>query len=220
MRCGWQARIPLGPGWCWGPRDELRDVGATTVNLLEGLRTQPANAEVWQEFVRRYRPWIYASCLAWNLQPADADDVTQVVLARLIEKMRHFRYDPAQSFRGWLKVVTRRTMLNYLAKRRREPGTGGLAGELMLESVEARESVVQAAEEAYDRELLDEALRCVRQRVPKQQWEAFRLTALESVASAEVSRRLRMRVNTVYSSKSKVQKQVRVELERLEATAR
>ncbi len=193
-----------------------RDGDSTSITLLARLREEPANAEVWQEFVRRYRPRIYASCLAWHLQPADADDVTQVVLVRLVEKLRDFRYDPSQSFRGWLKVVTRRTLSDYLAKARREPGGGDSAVQRMLENVEARESVVQAVEQAYDRELLDEALRRVRQRVPEQQWEAFRLTALESVAGAEVSRRLGMRVSTVYSSRSKVQKQVREELERLE----
>ena len=51
--------------------------------------------------MRRYRPQVYGWCLKWGLQGADADDVTQQVLVKLIETMRTFRYDPARRFRAW-----------------------------------------------------------------------------------------------------------------------
>ena len=88
--------------------------------------------------------------------------------------------------------------------------------EEMLLNVEAQDGLVGAVEAAYDRELLDEALRRVRERVPAQQWDAFKLTALESMSGADASRALGMLVSTVYSSKSKVQKLVREELQRLD----
>ncbi len=99
---------------------DRRKDDATSVTLLAKLRDDPTDQAVWQEFVRRYRPLIHGFCLSRHLQPADAEDVTQAVLTRLINKMRDFRYDPAQSFRGWLKTVTRRVLANELAKRRRE----------------------------------------------------------------------------------------------------
>jgi RNA polymerase sigma factor (sigma-70 family) len=196
---------------------ERRESDATSVNLLAKLHDDPTNQVAWLEFVRRYRPVIYEFCLNWHLQPADAEDVAQAVLARLVEKMRKFHYDPTQSFRGWLKTVTRRVLTNELAKRRREHGSGAGAVEQMLENVEAREGLVQAIEMGYDRELLDEALRRVRERVPPQQWDAFRMTALESKSGAEVSQALGLLVGTVYSSKSKVQKLLREELRRLDS---
>jgi RNA polymerase sigma factor (sigma-70 family) len=195
---------------------DRREGDATSVTLLARLRDDPTNQAVWQEFVRRYRPLIHGFCLSRHLQPADAEDVTQAVLARLVNRMRDFRYDPAQSFRGWLKTVTRRVLTNELAKRRREQGSGDSVIERMLENVEAREGMVQAVETAYDRELLDEALRRVRERVPEQQWDAFRLTALESKSGADASKALGILVSTIYSSKSKVQKLVREELRRLD----
>ncbi len=195
---------------------DWRESDATSVTLLAKLREDPTNQAVWQEFVRRYRPLIHGICLSWHLQPADAEDVTQAVLARLVHKMQDFRYDPAQSFRGWLKTVTRRVLANELLKRPRERvGSDGVVEE-MLENVEARDGLVGAVEAAYDRELLDEALRRVRERVPTQQWDAFRLTALESMSGADASRALGMLVSTVYSSKSKVQKLVREEVQRLD----
>lgn len=193
-----------------------RDTDFTSITLLGKLRDDPRNQAAWQEFVRRYRPLIYGFCVGWQLQPADAEDLTQAVLLRLVEKMRGFRYDPSQSFRAWLKTVTRRVLVNDLPKRQRGQGSGDGAVERMLAQAEAREGIIQAVEAAYDRELLDEALRRVRQRVPAQQWDAFRLTALESKSGADASKALGMLVSTVYSSKSKVQKLVREELRRLD----
>jgi RNA polymerase sigma factor (sigma-70 family) len=195
---------------------DRRDTDSTSASLLAKLRDDPTNEAVWQEFVRRYRPLIYGFCLNWRLQPADAEDVTQAVLARLVKKMRDFRYDPAQRFRGWLMTVTHRVLANELAKRRRERVCGDGVVERMLENAEARDGLVQAVETAYDKELLDEALRRVRERVSAQQWDAFRLTALESKSGVDASQALGMLVSTVYSSKSKVQKLVREELQRLD----
>jgi RNA polymerase sigma-70 factor (ECF subfamily) len=183
------------------------------------LRDDPANQEAWREFVERYRPLIYGCCRSWQLQRADADDVTQAVLARLVDKMPTFQYDPSKSFRGWLRTVTRRVLANELSRRRRAlvSGAGSRMIREMLEKEEAREQFVQAVEAGYDRELLEEAIRRVREKVPAPQWNAFRLTALEKVSGAEASRQLGMLVSTVYSSKSKVQKLVRDEVARLDA---
>jgi DNA-directed RNA polymerase specialized sigma24 family protein len=60
----------------------------TSATLLYRLRAQPADGSAWQDFVARYRPRIYAHCLAFPLQPADAEDVTQAVLLRLVWRQR------------------------------------------------------------------------------------------------------------------------------------
>ncbi len=190
--------------------------GDTSVTLLGKLRHQPADTGAWEEFVRRYRPRIYAYCLAFPLQPADAEDVSQAVLLKLTTKLREFQYDPAQSFRAWLKAVTRHILLDFLAERGSEQGSGDSAVRRLLENLEAREGLVQQLEAEFDQELLDIALRHVRPRVPPQHWDAFRLTALEGLSGAEAGTRLGMLVATVYTAKSKVQKLVREEIARLE----
>jgi RNA polymerase sigma-70 factor (ECF subfamily) len=188
----------------------------TSATLLGRLRDQPEDAAAWLEFVSRYHPRIVSYCLSCSLQPADAEDVAQAVLLKLVVKMRAFRYDPAQSFRAWLKTVTRHALSDFLAERGRERGSGDSAVVLLLQNVEAREGLARQVEAEFDRELLDEALRRVRGRVPAGQWEAFRLTALEGLSGAEAAARLQMPVATVYSGKGKVLKLVRAELRRLE----
>ncbi len=191
--------------------------GATTsVTLLGRLREEPAAGSAWQEFIARYRPRIYAHCLAFPLQPADAEDVTQAVLVRLVEKLPHFRYEPTQSFRAWLRTVTRNILCDYLAQRRGEQGSGDSAIVRLLDNLEAHEGLAREVEAEFDRELLDEALKRVRTRVPAQRWEAFRLTALEGLSGLEAGAQLGMLAATVYTAKSKVQRLVRDEVRRLE----
>jgi RNA polymerase sigma factor (sigma-70 family) len=180
------------------------------------LRENPSNERAWQEFVDRYRPRIYAHCLAVSLQQADAEDVTQAVLLRLVDKLRCFRYDPAKSFRAWLRTVTRHAVSDFLSERRNLHGSGDAAIVRMLESVEASDGLIREVEAEFDRELLDAALTKVRPRVSVHQWDAFRLTALEGLSGTDAGARLGMLVVTVYTAKSKVQKLVREELRRLE----
>ena len=78
---------------------------ATSASLLLRLRNAPRDQAAWREFVRRYGSLIYGWCRSWSLQEADAQDVTQIVLLKLADKMQAFRYDPALSFRGWLRTV-------------------------------------------------------------------------------------------------------------------
>lgn len=188
----------------------------TSATLLGKLVRQPTDAAAWTEFVQRYRPRIYAYCLAFPLQAADAEDVTQMVLLKLVDKLRCYRREPGQRFRNWLKTVTRNVLCDSHAARRRHGGSGGSDILRLLENVEAREGLVQQLEAEFDQELLDKALRHIQPRVPPPQWEAFRLTALEGLPGVEAAARLDMPITTVYAGKSKVQKLVREEIQRLE----
>jgi len=78
----------------------------------------------WAELVERYVPVIYQWCRAWHLQEADAQDLTQEVLLKLSRRMRTFQYDPAKSFRAYLKTLARYAWCDLLAEREK-PGAGG-----------------------------------------------------------------------------------------------
>jgi RNA polymerase sigma factor (sigma-70 family) len=191
----------------------------TSISLLGVFRHDPSNAEAWDEFVRRYRPKIYDWCCARGLQRADADDVAQIVLAKLTGKLRDFQYDPTRSFRAWLKTVTQRTLLDFVASRQRGPGGRQDHGWEILNSLEARADLERQLEEAFDRELLDLAMLHVRQRVSPRSWDAFRLTALEGLSGADASRHLGMPVANVFMAKHRVQKALQEEIRKLDGAA-
>jgi RNA polymerase sigma factor (sigma-70 family) len=193
--------------------DRASETG-TSPTLLGRLRQAPADQAAWAEFVDRYGPKVYHWCRQWRLQEADAQDVTQDVLAKLAAKMRGFAYDPARSFRSWLKTLTRHALDDFVTARGQVAVGGGRLGE--LETVAARADLLRRLEETFDLELLEEAMARVRLRVEPRTWEAFRLLAVEDLSGAEVAARLGMRVATVFVAKSKVQRLLQEETARLE----
>jgi RNA polymerase sigma-70 factor (ECF subfamily) len=189
----------------------------TSVSLLTRLRQDATDQAAWAEFVRRYGPLIYRWCRRWKLQEADAQDVTQAVLVKLSEKMRTFTYDPAKSFRAFLKTLTRYAWCDFLDSRKRHgTGCGGSTVLELLETVAAGDDLVQRLNEQFDQELLEEATARVRRRVEPHTWEAFRLTALERLSGAAAAVQLGLKVATVFKAKSKVQKMLQEEIARLE----
>jgi RNA polymerase sigma factor (sigma-70 family) len=190
----------------------------TRITLLSRLRHDPADQAGWDEFVERYGRHIYRWCRQWNLQDADAEDVTQDILMKLTQKLRDFAYDPSRSFRGWLKTVAHHAWRDFEDGRRRVQSAAGdsQVQELML-SVEARDDLVQKLEEAFDLELLEAAKVRVRLRVAPHTWEAFRLTAIEGQPVTEVAATVNMQVAMVYVAKSKVQKMLQEEIGKLES---
>jgi RNA polymerase sigma-70 factor (ECF subfamily) len=189
----------------------------TSTTLLRRLQHEPADQDAWAEFVRRYGPLVYRWCRRRRLQEADAEDVTQAVLVRLSARMRTFSYDPARSFRAYLRTLARYAWCDFL-ETRRQPGAGGGGSDLLglLESVEAGEDLVRRLNEQFDQEVLAEAQTRVQQRVESHTWEAFRLTAVEGLSGAEAAARLGLKVATVYKAKSKVQQMLNEEVSRLD----
>jgi RNA polymerase sigma-70 factor (ECF subfamily) len=189
----------------------------TRVTLLTRLRQDPSDPAGWDEFVEHYGRHIYRWCRQWNLQDADAEDVTQDILVKLTQKLRAFVYDPSRSFRGWLKTVAHHAWRDFNDSRHHAHRAAGDSGvwQLML-TVEAREDLAQRLEDAFDLELLEAAKVRVRLRVAPHTWDAFRLMALEGLPVAEVAARVHLQLAMVYVAKSKVQRMLREEIGKLE----
>jgi RNA polymerase sigma factor (sigma-70 family) len=190
----------------------------TRATLLARLyQAGTTDAEAWREFVDLYGRQVYKWCRCWQLQDADAREVTQQVLLLLLAKMKEFVYDPARSFRAWLKTVAQRAWRNLAESRSHRPLSGGGNEQWQrLLTLPARDDLAQRLEQEFDRELLDRAMLRVRLRVAPHNWEAFRLTALDGVPAAEVGTRLSMKIANVYAARSNVQRLIRQEMEKLD----
>jgi RNA polymerase sigma-70 factor (ECF subfamily) len=190
----------------------------TQVTLLARLRQDPTDQAAWDVFVERYGRQIYRWCRQWKLQDADAEDVTQDILVKLARKLRAFTYDPSRSFRGWLRTIAHHAWRDFVDSPRR-PQAASSDDEVWerIQSLEAREDLIQKLQEAFDHELLEAAKARVRLRVAPHTWQAFRLVALEGLPVAEVAATVQMQVAMVYVAKSKVQKMLQEEIQKLEA---
>jgi RNA polymerase sigma-70 factor (ECF subfamily) len=189
----------------------------TSPTLLGRLACVPTDQAAWGEFAERYGRKIYGWCRHWQLQEADAEDVTQQVLLKLAQKMRTFAYDPSRSFRAWLKTVTHHAWRDFVEARNRPgAGSGDTAVVQQLQTVQARDALVEELDEEFARDLLDEAMARVRLRVQPHTWQAFHLLAVEGRSGAEAGERLGMNVATVFVARSKVQKMLQEEVRKLE----
>jgi RNA polymerase sigma factor (sigma-70 family) len=190
---------------------------STRATLLGRLyHSGAADEDAWREFVDHYGRRIYKWCRHWQLQDADAEEVTQQVLLLLLAKMKDFVYDPSRSFHAWLKTVTHHAWRNLVASRRHAPAGGGESGQWeRLLTVAARDDLVHRLERKFDCDLLERAMIRVRIRVAPHNWDAFRLTAVDSVDAREVARRLDMKIANVYAARSNVQRLLREEVKEL-----
>jgi RNA polymerase sigma factor (sigma-70 family) len=190
----------------------------TSATLLGRLRHDVSDQASWAEFVSSYGPLIHRWCRRWKLQSADAEDITQIVLAKLAARLRTFEYDPNRRFRAYVKTLAHHAWCDFLETRRRSAalGSGDTAVVDQLDSVEAREDLQASLADAFDRELADEAMARVRLRVAPRNWEAFRLTAIEGLSGADAGARIGMEVSAVFKSKSRIQNTLKDEVRKLE----
>jgi RNA polymerase sigma-70 factor (ECF subfamily) len=189
------------------------------MTLVGRLGQDPSDQAAWEVFFASYGPRIRGWCRQRGLQPADAEDVTQVVLLRLSRALKRFTYDPSRSFPGWLRMVTQNALADFFAERKRRPGagSGGDDGSTVLETVQARDDLLAHLEHQFAHELVAQACKLVRARVEPQTWEAFLLVAYEGRPGEEVAARLGMNVTAVFKAKSRILGFIRQEVARLEA---
>jgi RNA polymerase sigma-70 factor (ECF subfamily) len=194
------------------------DSASRTGSVLLVLLNDPTAPHAWDAFVDRYGPKIYGWCRKWGLQTADAENVTQEVLTKLVQKLRTFAYDPQQgTFRGWLQKLTHNALSDYLKSQRRA-GVGSGDSEVLegLQTLEAREDFLRDLAEVFDLEVLAEAQARVQLQVTPRDWKIFQDLTVEGRSGKAVAQQQQMTVTAVLMVKSRVQKKLRREIRGLE----
>lgn len=190
----------------------------TRASLLGRIRDDPNDQAAWEEFVAMYGPRIYQWSRGRGLSAADAQDVTQNVLVKLSKHLANFRYDGSRSFRGWLHTVTANVLNDYLRSlyRQEDMAAGGSVIASKLDGVAARTELKDQFSELFHFELMQEAIRRVKDRVSANRWKAFELTAVEELSGAEAAAQMGIPIATIYTSKSQILQQLRAEVAYLE----
>ena len=189
----------------------------TDLSLLKKLRMRPTDEVAWREFVERYGEKILAWCRNWGLQDADAADVTQVVLVKMVKSIGKFDKQVG-SFRAWLKTISHHAWYDLIKTRQYKVVKGGETLSRRLQSEEARDDLGRQIEAAWDQELLQLASDRVRLRVHPNTWSAFDRTAIQGVAGQDVADELGMNLPAVYKARSNVTKLLQEEIQSLEKT--
>jgi RNA polymerase sigma-70 factor (ECF subfamily) len=189
--------------------DSSSDERLTRPSLLLRLR-DPRDADAWQAFVDVYGPLIYGHSRRQGLGHEDAEDVVQRVLARVASAIGRFEYRPERGqFRRWLGTIVRNEARTVRARRNRLRGDGHA-----VEEVEAqpRDSVWN---EEFNDHVLRVALQRCRPRFEEDTWRAFERTWIDDAPPAAVATELGRPVGWVYVAKSRVLRQLWIEVREL-----
>jgi RNA polymerase sigma-70 factor (ECF subfamily) len=97
----------------------------TRKTLLEKLRVFEDRSS-WAQFMSLYLPMMQAWGRRFGLQDDDVEELTSRLLAKLVNALPQFDYDPEKgSFRGWLKTITHHEVSTLARERGRGiPGAG------------------------------------------------------------------------------------------------
>jgi RNA polymerase sigma-70 factor (ECF subfamily) len=192
------------------PRSPAGAADETSLTLLS--RVRQADQAAWTRLVDLYGPLVFDWCLRAGLKSSDAADVGQEVFTRVWRSVKEFRRErPGDSFRAWLRVITRRQLLDFWRREKRRPHV--LDAAAVSAWPDDFQDEEDAAQLAQDRLFLHQrAVALLRTDFEPITVEAFWRVVVEGELPRDVASRLGMSLNAVYIAKSRVLARLRVEL--------
>ena len=171
-----------------------------------------ADVEAWEVFVEIYGPLLFRLARARGMQPADAEDFVQEVLAAVVKNIEQWvaRQDRG-SFRAWLFRIAFNLGVNFVTRQKPQRlGSGDSQIARMLDELpEASTDSSELFLKEYRRELFRWAAELVRQQVSERQWMVYWLTSVEARPIAEVAAEYAMSVGSIYIARSRITKRIR-----------
>jgi RNA polymerase sigma factor (sigma-70 family) len=181
----------------------------------------------WKEFYGLYRRLVHGFARRAGLSHAEAEEVTQDVFKRVAQTIHSF--DPKReggSFRGWLLQLTRWRIADKFKSRPRaenqspqrpDDGEGGRNRTRTVERIPEPDN----AEEQWNREwqlhLLDAATERVSRRVQAAHFQAFDLYLRQGWPVPKVAAKLGFTPARVYLIGHRLTRQVKAEVDKLQA---
>lgn len=191
----------------------------TSRSLLVQLKDgQPA---AWERLTALYAPLVYHWCREMRLREQDMPDIFQQVFQAVASHIQSFHRDrPGDTFRHWLRAITRNKVRDHFRRiARQAQAAGGTDAQLYFAQLAAPPDDPDEADgpDAHDEEgekqqLLQAALDQIRQQVHPHTWQAFWKVVVEGKTPEEVGEELAMRPGTVRVAKSRVLSRLRAEL--------
>lgn len=178
----------------------------TSLSLLDSARER-ASQEAWQRLIEIYSPLLHHWLLRFEVEKADADDLTQEVLLTVSREIPRFQHSGrAGAFRSWLRTILVNRLRDFWRSKKYGPVAAG--GSSWVEQLEqlADESSNASREWnlEHDRHVMAQLLESVRPRFEPKTWEAFHRQMFEGQRADIVAADLGMPLNSVYVARSRV----------------
>src|SRR5437879_5686179 len=170
---------------------EERAATSTSRSLL--ARVHANDAAAWERLVTLYTPLVWHWCRKMDLPKQEIADVFQDVFQAVAAHIGDFHHDrPGDTFRGWLRTITRNKVHDHFRACQREPqavgGSEARAWWSRLPEKEARGKELEA-DERYD-QLFCQALDLIKAEFQERTWRAFWLVVVEGQSPQAVAQEL------------------------------
>ncbi len=187
---------------------------STSRSLL--CRLKENDSKAWDRLVELYAPLVFHWCRQLNVPEQDIVDIFQDVFQSLAKNINQFHKDrPGDTFRGWMRTITRNKVYDHFRKTGRQPGAiGGTEANKRLSQFPDAESDEDQSDDDNNahNDLFLRSLELIRQDFTEQTWKAFWQVVVEGKTPKEVGEDLSMRPGTVRVAKSRVLHRLRQEL--------
>ena len=180
----------------------------TSLSLLQQIsRNEP---DSWARLTEIYTPLLSRWIRQHEVQPADADDLTQEVLLTVSSEIDGFRHTGREgAFRAWLKGILINRIRNYWRQKNRR-ATGDSAVQEQLRQLEDPASELSALwNQQHDEFVVRQIMQRARTEFAASTWKAFQQTAIENQPASDVARELQLTTNAVFIARSRVIRRLR-----------
>lgn len=191
----------------------MEQPSTTSLSLL--ARAQARQAGAWERLVELYGPLVYHWCRQCHLPDADTADVVQEVFQAVAVHLERFRRTQAgDTFRGWLRTITRNKIRDHFRDRQHHPAAAG-GSEVHEQFMQVPDPLLpdsDPSEEDLKRRQLLQALEWIVGDFEPRTWQAFWKVQVEGQHTAAVARELKMTAAAVRKAKYRVLQRLREEL--------
>jgi RNA polymerase sigma-70 factor, ECF subfamily len=184
----------------------------TSLTLLDRVRARDSDA--WTRLTGLYGPLVRHWCGRLGVRGDEADDVAQDVFAAVAGSLDDFRRGGAhESFRAWLRGVTRHKVIDHLRRRNRHPGAqGGTDARRKLEAVADPEPDLGDDPPEEVTGLYRRALELVRDEFEARTWQMFWRAAVDNHPAEVIAADLGVSSAAVRMAKSRVLRRLKEEV--------
>ncbi len=205
------------------PKNDDNPLFETRKSLLLRLKDHQ-DQQGWLEFFDTYWRMIYAFCLKAGLSEGESEEVVQETMVSVAKQMPEFQYDPAKGrFKAWLLTVVRRRIVDHHRRDSRwnrivsksRPFESSTGTEAFDPADPKRPDLESLWDSEWEDNLIQRALKQVRQQVSEKQYLMYEMHVLRDVPISTVVSNLQTSAMSVYMAKHRVGKLLRAELGKL-----
>jgi RNA polymerase sigma-70 factor (ECF subfamily) len=185
--------------------------GSTSSSLIR--RVKEHDQDAWQRLVRLYGPLVDFWIRRAGMQSADIHDIFQEVFTSVVRGIGSFRKEqPGDTFRGWLRTVTRNKVIDHYRRQNNETaGVGGSDFQLHLEAIPFPEAHSEDEVSAIQ-QLRLRALELIQAEFEPRTWQMFWRVTVGDEPTRDVATALEVSQSAVRLAKSRVLRRLREEL--------